>query len=146
MYKCKHFKISELVHPDLLKQHGEARCWMFFDERLLRFFDWAREQWGAIVINGSGLTDCGARKMDSATGAGMSAHKLWRAGDLHILSIEKKCGTDKKKKADEYKKIRTEILKQPEWSFICMETSTSGSPIWWLHVDTYNRPVREFSA
>ena len=146
MYKCKYFKISELVHPDLLKQHGEDRCWLFFDERLLRFIDWAREKWGAILINGSGLKDCGARKIESNTGAGMSAHKFWRAFDLHIMDIERRYGSDKTKKANEYAKIRKEILNHPEWPFICMETHTNGKAIWWLHVDTYNRPAREFKA
>lgn len=146
MYKCKYFKISELVHPDLLKQHGESKCWMFFDDRLLRFIDWAREKYGSIIINNSSLKDCGARKIDSSTGAGFSAHKLWRAFDLHIVSIEKKCGSDKKSKADEYKKVREEILKYKEWEFVNFEISNKGTPIWWLHVDSYNRDKREYNA
>ena len=146
MYKCKYFKISELVHPSLLKQFGETKCWMFFDERLLRFIDWLRQKYGAIIINGSGLTNCGARPLDSSTGAGFSAHKLWRAFDCHIVSIEKSCGSNKTKIAAEYKKIRQEILKLPEWSFINFEKTVNGSDIYWLHCDTYNRANREFAA
>ena len=146
MYKCKYFKISELVHPSLLKQFGETKCWMFFDDRLLRFIDWLREKYGPIIINGSGLTNCGARPLDSSTGAGFSAHKLWRAFDCHIVSIEKSCGSNKTKKASEYKKIRQEILKLSEWSFINFEKTVNGSDIWWLHCDTYNRANREFAA
>lgn len=146
MYKCKYFKISELVHPDLLKQHGESKCWMFFDERLLRFIDWVREKYGPIIINNSSLKDCGARAMDCSTGASLSAHKMWRAFDLHICSIENTYGTNKTTKANAYKKVREEILKYPEWYFVNFETTSGSSPIWWLHCDSYNRTAREFKA
>lgn len=146
MYKCKYFKISELVNPALIKQYGEANCWMFFDDRLLKYADHIREKYGPVIVNGSGLTDCGARAIDSKTGASLSAHKLFRALDLHIVNIEKKCGSDKAKKAQEYKKVREEILKDPAWSFINFETTSNGQPIWWLHSDTYNRDKREFNA
>lgn len=146
MYKCKYFKINELVHPDLLKQFGEAKCWMFFDERLLRFIDWLREQYGSIVINSATLKNCGARPIGTSVGAGFSAHKLWRAFDCHIVNIEKKA-KNKKEKANLYKEVRQRILKEKDWSFICFETTTENKEaIWWLHVDTYNRPNREYNA
>ena len=46
-YKCKYFKISELVNPTLLKQIGEETAWKLFDDRLLRMADKIREKYGA---------------------------------------------------------------------------------------------------
>lgn len=145
MYKCKYFKISELVHPKLLKQFGEAKCWTFFDDRMLRFIDWLREKYGPIIINNPSLQNCGARPIDSTTGAGFSAHKLWRAFDCHVVSVEKGA-KNKKEKAMMYKKIRAEILQNPTWSFVNFEKTCNGEDIWWLHCDSYNRTNREFNA
>ena len=87
-YRCKYFKIEELVHPNLLKTIPEDILWSIFDDRLLRVADRYRENYGPIFINGRGLVDCGLREIDSKTGAKYSAHKFGRALDLHIISIE----------------------------------------------------------
>lgn len=144
-YRCKYFKISELVHPSLLAKFGESKCWMFFDDRMLRFIDWLREKYGPIVINNSTLKNCGARPIDSTTGASFSAHKLWRAFDCHIVSIEKQA-KDKKEKAAMYKKVRAEILRNPDWDFVNFEKTSNGEDIWWLHCDSFGRTNREFNA
>ena len=145
MYTCKYFNISELVHPSLLAKYGEDKCWMFFDDRLLKYVDYLRDKYGPINVNYAGMTNCGARPMDTTTGASMSAHKIFRALDCHIMSIENKY-TNKKDKALAYKEIRNELLKESEWSFINFEMTVSGEPISWLHIDTYNRKKREFTA
>lgn len=52
MYKCKHFKIYELVSKKALDHYGETKCWQFLDEDLLRTFDKIREMTGrAITVN-----------------------------------------------------------------------------------------------
>lgn len=145
MYKCKFFKITELVHPSILSKYGEDKCWTFFDDRLLKFIDWLREKYGSIVINSSSAKNCGARPMESTVGAGMSAHKLFRGFDCHIMSIEKKY-LKKADKAKAYSSVRKEIMKEKEWDFLNFEITSSNEPITWLHVDTYNRKNREFNA
>ena len=89
MYKCKYFKITELVNPTLLKQIGENIAWTIFDETLLRAADAIREKYGAMTENTSDLTDCGLRDPQSKTGAKYSMHKIGRALDGHIVAIER---------------------------------------------------------
>jgi len=72
-YRCKYFKIKELVHPSFLTTN-ENILWMLFDERVLKGADRIRELYGACTVNVDGLTDCGLRKMGSKTGAKYSAH------------------------------------------------------------------------
>ena len=51
MYKCKYFKLQELVCPDVYKQYGE-KAWEFFDESFLKDLDLVRELLGVpIIIN-----------------------------------------------------------------------------------------------
>jgi hypothetical protein len=145
MYKCKHFKIKELVHPDFLKMTDEETLWKIFDPDLLYFIDRVREQFGEVIINGGSLVDCGLRLPDSKTGAKFSAHKYGRAFDLHIVGIEKK-NLEKPKKIEQYEGIRQEIIDevlyepQPPIDYkINFETG-----IYWLHVDTFNRPNQFF--
>ncbi|HBC3824791.1 TPA: hypothetical protein NJ423_003404 [Vibrio parahaemolyticus] len=42
MYKCQHFKIQELVTPQMYSTWG-VRCWSLFDDRLLRTLDALRK-------------------------------------------------------------------------------------------------------
>ena len=44
-YKCKYFKIKELVHPSFLGTN-EVILWRLFDERLLKMADKIREKYG----------------------------------------------------------------------------------------------------
>ncbi|MDR1952345.1 MAG: hypothetical protein LBQ37_02375 [Elusimicrobiota bacterium] len=139
MYKCKYFTIKELVNPAFLKMTDETILWKVFDDRLLRAADKIRDMYGAIIINGGSLTDCGLRLDDSKTGAKFSAHKYGRALDLHIVEIEKK-GLSKDAKITEYKKIRKELLQISEFNNLSFETG-----IYWLHIDTFNRSNRLFN-
>lgn len=150
MYKCKYFKLQELVHPDLLKEIPEKTLWMMFDPRLLKLADKFRELYGPVFINQSSLNlvNCGLRPIDSSVGAKYSSHKYGRALDLHIASIENK-GLTKEKKVEEYNKIRTEYLaneKNLEGTDLELSECLSFEDnISWLHIDTYNRPNRRFN-
>lgn len=146
MYKCKYFKIQELVNPTLLKQIGETIAWTIFDEELLKLADLLREKYGSITINANGLTDCGLRDPQSKTGAKYSMHKIGRALDGHIVSIEKaamkytNAEERKKFKIKEYNKIRQELLKDPRFAKLNFENNIN-----WLHCDTGNRTNRIFN-
>lgn len=92
MYKCKYYKIQELVSPIVYNQWGN-RAWMFFDEDVLRELDYIRETYGkGIIINnyhiGGNLKQCGLRSnMDelvkSKTTLYLSAHCLAKGFDMH---------------------------------------------------------------
>lgn len=138
MYKCKYFKINELVNPEVLKTMLEYTAWVVFDPNLLKCADMIREKYGACTINVGSLTDCGLRAIDSKTGAKWSAHKFGRALDLHILAIEKK-SLSKEEKIKAYNKIRQELLTDKRFDCLNFEEGIS-----WLHIDTFNRQSRVF--
>lgn len=58
MFKCDHFKIQELVSPEVYNfyteaygiKKGEDLMWSFFDEDCLRDLDFIREEWGSSII------------------------------------------------------------------------------------------------
>lgn len=90
MYKCKYFKIQELVSPCVFEKFGE-KAWMFFNEDVLKDLDYIREVWGKpIVINSyaKGLKQCGLRcNLDdlvrSKKAVYCSAHLMGKGFDLH---------------------------------------------------------------
>ena len=153
-YKCKYFKISELVHPDLLKQLPEATLWVIFDERLLRAADIIRNTYGPCTINTPSLDSCGFVPFNSGREAKFSPHKFARGLDLHIVSIEKEAAkiTDanqrKKFKAKEYNKVRERLMLDQGLTFLNFEYKSANYPdgITWLHIDTFSRPNRLFNA
>lgn len=50
-YKCKYFRIEELVSKQVFDKYGQT-AWQFFDEKLLINIDWLREELGLkITIN-----------------------------------------------------------------------------------------------
>lgn len=136
MYKCKYFKIEELVHPDLLPL-GEEKLWSMFDERILMVADWIREKYGVCTVNEGNLVNCGLRKMDTNVGAKMSQHKFGRALDIHIKKIDN--AVKGQERIDAYNEVRKVLLEElPEW--VNFENNVS-----WLHVDTGVRPRRLFN-
>ena len=139
-YKCKYFKIKELVCPELLKTVPESTLWMMFDDRLLMCADIIREKCGVVIINTATLTDCGVRDWTSKTGAKYSAHKFFRALDGHIQSIEKQYAGNKTEKTKAYNKVREALMADPRLDCLNFENNIS-----WLHFDTYNRPNRLFN-
>lgn len=138
-YKPVYFKITELVNPKLLAEIGEETAWKLFDDRLLKAADEIRKKYGPCTVNTGTLTDCGLRDINSTTGAKFSAHKLGRALDLHIVSIEKKY-TNKEEKIQAYNKIREQMMIDPKFDCLNFEHGVS-----WLHVDTLSRNNRLFN-
>lgn len=92
MYKCKYFKIQELVSPIVYNKWGEM-AWMFFNPEVLQDLDTIRETYrNEIIINnwarGGSLKQCGLRSnMDDMVKAKktlyLSAHCLACGFDLH---------------------------------------------------------------
>lgn len=140
MYKCKYFVIKELVNPALLKSIGEETAWKLFDDRLLKMADAIREKYGACTINASGLTDCGLRDPQSSTGAKYSMHKIGRALDLHIRTIELEFAGNKTGKIKAYNRVREQLMLNHQFDCLSFENNIS-----WLHIDTGNRTNRLFN-
>lgn len=92
-YKCKHFKIQELVSPDVYKKYGE-KAWSFFNPLLLKDLDFLRELFNSpITVNnwsyGGNYKESGLRaNKDSivATQSGyyVSQHCLGNAVDIKV--------------------------------------------------------------
>lgn len=147
-YKCKYFQIKELVNPVLLKKLPESTLWSMFDDRLLRMADRIREKYGPCTVNANGLTDCGLRDPSSTTGAKYSMHKIGRALDIHIRSIELQWSGNKSGKAAAYNRVREQLLADSEFDILNFEQNSKECPkgIHWLHVECSNRDKRLFNA
>ncbi|MGL4935000.1 MAG: hypothetical protein ACRC51_05950 [Cetobacterium sp.] len=134
MYKCKYFKLQELVCPDIYKQYGDS-AWEFFDQNFLKDLDGIRELFNtAIIINnwhiGGSYKESGLRcalcnevKKHTLKGkVNMSAHKM-NGADLKLKGIEiKKAVETIVNNAHRFKTIKR--IENPDY------TPT------WLHVDT----------
>lgn len=125
MYKCEHFKIQELVPPQVYKDRGEL-AWELLDERALRIIDNLRNDYGTCVINnwsfGGKRMWSGLRTAESPYYKKYSQHSFGRAFDC-IFS----------KTAAE--KIRQDILSDRRFypNLSSLELGTS-----WLHFDVRN--------
>jgi len=91
LYKTDHFKIHELVYPELYELAVKSRkvglLWQFMDQELLIAIDRIREFINtSTTINdyawGGRFKESGLRNHFTKTGATMSAHKSGKACDL----------------------------------------------------------------
>jgi hypothetical protein len=142
-YKTEHFKIEELVCPELLKSIKEDILWEMFDKNLLVFADFVRETYGITTCNTVILTDCGARTMDNPHYPKYDPHKYFRALDLHIVSIDKENLGPARDLA--YNELRLKLLKDYA-SQVGIDNIHFENDISWLHIDTYNRPNISFNG
>ena len=93
MYKCKYYKLQELVPPDVYQKFGDF-AWRFFGENELKDIDTIREYHGPITINnwhiGGNLRNCGLRtNLYEKNKLYCSAHLMGKAFDLHSSNIKK---------------------------------------------------------
>ncbi len=136
MYKCNHFKIYELVTPEMYNKWGE-KCWQLFDERILITLDALRERFGSCVVNdwkwGGRFDDSGFRDENfyssvEAYFRSRSQHKFGRAVDAKF-----------KVPAHE---VRKYILENPDEfpyvTFIEVGPLKDGSVMTWVHIDVRN--------
>ena len=83
MYKTKHFALTELVHPQVLKAIGANNSWMRLDRLVLEDIDFIREEWGDSIYINLGVNDSrGLRPPNDPDGAFYSVHKQGKAFDL----------------------------------------------------------------
>jgi hypothetical protein len=124
-YKPKHFRIEELVPPEIMTVLKDESL-LVMDYRILKTIDIIREYLNKPVIintwhvgNGNRLY-CGFRPHHTTVGAQYSQHKFGRAVDCLIVGVK------------EYDSIRREILNhQNHFSYItCIEDKVN-----WLHID-----------
>jgi hypothetical protein len=127
MYKCKHFKIYELVSEDIYKKRGE-KAWYLFDSRALEMLDKVREFSGSLTVNNwywKGNREwSGLRTPESPYYSPYSQHTYGRAFDC--IAREKTA-----------QELREHILSNPE-EFPYIRGIELG--VSWLHFDTGNRP------
>tara|TARA_R110001632_G_scaffold89055_5_gene192186 strand:+ start:2199 stop:2615 length:417 start_codon:yes stop_codon:yes gene_type:complete len=83
MYKCVYFSITELVHPQILKQIGSENSWLRLNSGCLQDLDTIRREWGGEVIINSGVNDSrGLRPPNDPDGSYYSTHKQGTTFDL----------------------------------------------------------------
>lgn len=91
MYKCKYFRLEELVPPELFEEYsskGQAyKLWWIFDRNTLYVADRLREDYGPMTCNDwlwdGERVNSGFRPFNlSDLGASLSQHKFGRALDL----------------------------------------------------------------
>lgn len=104
MYKCKHYKIGELVAPSFLKEPEDV-LWKKFSPNVLIMADFIRELYGPCFVNNSQLKGCGLRD-ESQQASASAPHRTGHALDIHIISIEQ----GSKDRGDEYHRVRTELV------------------------------------
>lgn len=135
MYKCKYFKIYELVPEDYYKKFGE-KCWEILDERALKTLDALREKFGAMTINNykwngpsqyRGVRTSGYYGSADKNDNSRSQHKYGRAFDVTF-------------KNHSAKEVRDYVLdNQKEFPYITfLEVGIS-----WFHFDCRNcEPIK----
>lgn len=134
IYKCRYFKLQELVSPLVFDKYG-AFAWSFFDENILRDLDKIREKFGsALTINtwlfGGGTTQCGFRSnMDKMvkekTGLYCSAHTMGKAFDLHAYDSVKLFYLIK------------DMIERGELLAVKRLESRSNTHDGWVHIDSF---------
>ncbi|AUR86027.1 peptidase M15 [Vibrio phage 1.081.O._10N.286.52.C2] len=140
MYKCKHFKIQEIVTPQMYAAWGD-RCWSLFDERLLITLDALRERFGSCTINDwmwggnfkySGMRDEHFYSSVQAYLNSRSQHKYGRAADCKFSAIVAA-------------EVRAYILENPSEfphvKFIETGPLANGKTMTWVHIDVRNGDV-----
>lgn len=84
-YRPKHFRIEELVSPELYEVVHEDALWQIFDPNLLKALDWLRERYGIIIVNdwvyGGGRRYSGLRGKHSPYYSPTSMHSVGKAAD-----------------------------------------------------------------
>ena len=138
MYNLKHFKIQELVSPEIFNQRGNKAVELI-DPRLLETMDTLREELGRPItannwIYGGVFTQRGLRdrsfyKTDKAYQDSLSQHKFGRACDFDVKGLSAK-------QVNQF--IIDNKDKFPYISFIEVDCN-------WTHIDVRNGVFRLWS-
>lgn len=140
MYNCKHYKLHELAHPQIIRTIGESNTWRRLERLALIDLDIIREEWFKIYKSGIyinrldlGLDSRGLRPPNDKDGSFYSTHKQGNTFDLEPVN-----GKIKNLYYFIINLIKNGILK----FFNCLEDFkwTPG----WVHVgrmNTYQKPL-----
>ena len=135
-YKCKYFKIHELVPPEVYEARGE-KAWELMDDRILQSIDKLRERFGPATINnyeyGGDREWSGLRTPSSPWFSPYSQHTFGRAVDVIFRDTT----------AEEARKkiIHDHDSDEYEYNITSIE-----SDVPWLHIDCRNcEPLKVFS-
>lgn len=127
MYRCKFFKIYELVPKMYHETYPENKLWLLFDNRVLLTLDLLREQYGKVVVNdwyfGGEFQLRGFRPADTTVGVQFSQHKFGRAFDCKF--IDTPVGV-----------VRQDCIDKRYECFKYITAIETGIP--WFHFDTRN--------
>jgi len=125
MYKCRHFKIQELVPKHVYEDRG-GKAWELLDDRALITLDCLHDKYGTMTINnwlwGGGRQWSGFRTPDSPHGTNYSQHRLGGAFDVIF-------------KYHNAEHVRNEVLANPDWFPLITSLELDVS---WFHFDTRN--------
>jgi hypothetical protein len=127
-YKCKYFKIQELVDKETYQKYGEG-AWMHFNPIALKTLDGIREYFGkSITVNnwdtGGNMDSRGFRSPNDNTGSRWGFHPKGNAFDFSVEGMT----------ADS---VRAEIIKhQNEPPFD--EITALEINVTWAHIDFRN--------
>ncbi|MGL5209051.1 hypothetical protein [Cetobacterium sp.] len=146
MYKCKYFKIQELVCPHVYKKYGD-KAWEFFNKEFLKDLDTIREvlevpivinNWhinGSYKESGNRCQLCSkvAKKIANKE-LNMSMHNLYQAFDL-------------KPKGLEIKKAVEMIMDNVHRFKVIKRIENPDYTLTWLHIDTkgHHKGIRIFN-
>ncbi|MFA6125543.1 hypothetical protein [Sphingomonas sp.] len=87
IYRPKHFKLTELVDPDIYAARGD-RAWELLQPAILVALDDLRAAFGPVVVNnwadGGPYKESGLRTFTTKTGAPYSMHRFGGAMDCKI--------------------------------------------------------------
>lgn len=130
IYRCKHFKIQELVSKEMYNRYknNQWKLWLLFDKRILEQADLHRERYGRCYINnwvwGGTLQYCGFREPSCLEGSDISQHRYGRALDLHFTDWD-------------LKDIRDTLIKD---CIAGINKTITGieKDVDWLHIDVRN--------
>lgn len=129
MYKCKHFKIHELVPPQVYKDRGE-KAWELLDIRMLKTIDRLRDCYGSMTINnyfwGGDREWSGLRTPDSPYYSKYSQHTFGRACDCLFKDVSSE-------------QVRQDLLNNPyTFEYIGEYIESLELGVSWLHFDVRN--------
>ena len=135
MYKCKYFKIQELVSKLVYDKYGDF-CWRFFSEEFKKDLDAIREFHGkSLTINDwcfgkNNFSQCGFRSnldpmVKEKKTLYCSAHCMGKAVDLHSADNIKL-----------FNDVKT-LITQGKLSTIKRLESQESTKNGWVHVDCF---------
>jgi len=140
VYKCKHFRIEELVDQQTFKSNPEWKLWIAFDDRLLKAIDFLREELDTpITINnwlwGGDRQWSGLRHAGGQYYSRFSSHSYGRAVDMLFTGIS----------AERVRGIAKNLIANGKMEHInhsfTFEERKNGKQISWVHMSVQNNGI-----